>query len=92
MKELNYDVVVIGAGCAGISAAVAASRYCDNVLLAEKNGWLGGISTTVLDTMNGFYLLGEEARKGVKGIGDEIVERLMSAGQAFYRGNTYGCD
>ena len=48
MKELNYDVVVIGVGCAGISASVAASRYCDNVLLAEKNGWLGGISTTVL--------------------------------------------
>lgn len=89
-RKMYYDVVVIGAGCAGISAAVAAARYCNNVLLVEKNGWLGGISTTILDTMNGFYLPGADDKKVVRGIGDEIIERLMASGQAFYRGNTYG--
>ena len=82
--------MVIGAGCAGISAAIAAARYCDRVLLVEKNGWLGGISTTILDTMNGFYLPGADETKVVNGIGDEIIGRLMERKQAFYRGNTYG--
>ena len=43
--ELNYDIVVLGAGPAGIAAAVAAKRFGARVLLVDKNGVLGGMST-----------------------------------------------
>ena len=42
------DVLVIGGGCAGISAAVSAARHGSDVLLVEKNGFLGGMATAGL--------------------------------------------
>ena len=41
----NYDIVVIGAGPGGIAAAIAAARNGAHVLLAEKNGYVGGNMT-----------------------------------------------
>ena len=47
MNELKtkYDVIVAGAGIAGISAAVKASREGVTVLLIEHYGFVGGMST-----------------------------------------------
>ena len=90
MKTLDYDIAVIGAGCAGISAAVCAARLGKRVLLVEKSAQLGGISTAILDTMNGFYLPGEGNKKAVRGIGEEIETELLARKEAFYRDNTYG--
>lgn len=44
VKE-SYDVIVIGGGIAGVSAAVAASRNGVRVLLIEKQINLGGLAT-----------------------------------------------
>lgn len=41
----TYDVVVIGGGIAGISAAVRAGRLGASVLLVEHYGFVGGMST-----------------------------------------------
>ncbi len=41
----SYDVVVAGAGIAGISAAVKAARLGASVLLIEQYGFVGGMST-----------------------------------------------
>ncbi len=41
----EYDVIVIGAGIAGISAAVKAGRSGVSVLLVEQYGFVGGMST-----------------------------------------------
>jgi len=41
----SYDVVVVGGGIAGVSAAVAASRSGCSVLLIEKSIMLGGLAT-----------------------------------------------
>ena len=51
----HFDVVVVGSGSAGSSAAIAASRVGARVLLIEKLPFLGGHSTAVLDTFYGFY-------------------------------------
>jgi len=46
MKILSkYDVVVVGAGIAGISAAVKAGRTGASVILIEQYGFVGGMST-----------------------------------------------
>ena len=44
----KYDVTVIGAGFAGVSAAIAAARSGAKVLLIEKSNALGGAATNCL--------------------------------------------
>ncbi len=84
------DVLVVGGGCAGVIAAVAAARRGARVALAEREGTLGGISTGVLDTFYGFWTPGRAPRRVVDGIPGELVRQLGAAGAAFKRPNTYG--
>ena len=42
----NYDVVVVGSGPAGLSAAVSAARLNKKVALIERNGCIGGNLTS----------------------------------------------
>ncbi|MBE7037600.1 MAG: FAD-dependent oxidoreductase [Ruminococcaceae bacterium] len=48
IKKENYDVIVVGGGIAGVSAAVSASRGGASVLLIEKSILLGGLATSGL--------------------------------------------
>lgn len=47
MKTIQTDILVCGGGCAGIAAALAASRNGAKTLLIERAGFSGGIITTV---------------------------------------------
>jgi glycine/D-amino acid oxidase-like deaminating enzyme len=86
----SVDVLVVGAGSAGSTAAVAAARTGANTLLVDRFGFLGGTSTAVLDTFYAFYTPGSQPQKVVSGIPDEVVGRLTERGMAFERPNTYG--
>ncbi|HET6602369.1 MAG TPA: FAD-dependent oxidoreductase [Gaiella sp.] len=90
MSEERYDVLVVGAGSAGATAAIAAARTGARTLLVDRFGFLGGTSTAVLDTFYAFYTPGERPEKVVSGIPDEVVARLIERGMAFERPNTYG--
>lgn len=48
MSVKNYDVVVAGAGVAGIAAAIAASRQGAKTAIIEKQCLLGGLATSGL--------------------------------------------
>ena len=49
----RYDVIVIGSGAAGLTCANTLAQAGLRVLLAEKNGWLGGYSHGF--SKDGFY-------------------------------------
>ncbi|MFB7712377.1 FAD-dependent oxidoreductase [Streptomyces sp. NPDC056105] len=76
------DVIVVGGGPAGVSAAVAAARTGANVTLLERYSALGGLASggmvLVLDDM----INGNEIT--VTGIVDEYVERMAKLGLAVY--------
>jgi len=86
----NFDVVVVGSGSAGSSAAIAAARHGAETLLIEKLPFLGGNSTAVLDTFYGFYTPGEGAARVVAGVGDDVIAGLRGLGPVVERPNTYG--
>lgn len=86
----SYDVVVVGSGSAGSTAAIAAARNGARTLLIEKLPFLGGVSTAVLDTFYGFYTPGARAAKVVGGIPDDVVAGLRKLGPVVERPNTYG--
>ncbi|HSK36090.1 MAG TPA: FAD-dependent oxidoreductase [Actinomycetota bacterium] len=85
-----FDVVVVGSGSAGGTAAIAAARNGARTLLLEKLPFLGGVSTAVLDTFYGFYTPGSRARKVVGGVADDVVAGLRRLGPVLERPNTYG--
>ncbi len=89
---MNYeaDVIVAGAGSAGMLAAIAAARNGARTLLVDRAGFLGGTSTAVLDTMYAFYAPGERQEKVVSGIPDEVVNRVEAYDAVLRRPNTFG--
>ena len=93
-RQLNTlwdaDVVVVGSGSAGTTAAIAAARTGAKTLLVERFGFLGGTSTQVLDTFYGFYTPGSVAYKVVGGIPDDVVAGLRGYHAAFERPNSFG--
>jgi glycine/D-amino acid oxidase-like deaminating enzyme len=86
----RYQVVVVGAGSAGSSAAISAARSGARTLLVDRLGFLGGTSTAVLDTFYAFYTPTPTPERVVGGLGWEVVDRLVDAGVCFERPNTYG--
>lgn len=85
----SVDVLVIGAGAAGSTAAIAAAQTGARTMLVERYGYMGGTSTGVLDTFYGFYTPGV-AKKVVGGVPDRVVTELMGRKAAILRPNTYG--
>jgi len=86
----HFDLIVMGAGSAGASAAIAAARSGSKVLVIDRLPFIGGTSTAVLDTFYGFYTPGEKAKKIVGGIPDDVIDGLKSFGSMVERPNTYG--
>jgi glycine/D-amino acid oxidase-like deaminating enzyme len=84
------DVLVVGSGSAGATAAIAAAQQGVSVTLVERYGFPGGISTQVLDTFYGFYTPGDTPHKVVGGVPDAVVSALFERGLAIKRPNTYG--
>ena len=79
-EHLDFDVIVIGGGPAGTTAAIAAGRNGAKVLLVERFGALGGMLTTSgTGPMMSFHAGKTQV---VRGIPDEIVQRLAARGDS----------
>lgn len=75
---LSYDVVVIGGGPAGTTAAIAAARCGAKTLLVEQHGYLGGMLTMAGTGPQMTFHAGKT--QVVTGIPDEIVQRMVELG------------
>ena len=89
-RQYHTDILVIGSGSAGSTAAIAASVGNHKVTLVERYGFPGGTSTQMLDTFYGFFTPSEHPKKIVGGLPDKIVNTLNFSGNIFLRPNTYG--
>jgi len=75
------DVLVVGAGSAGIAAAIAAARRGADVLLVERYGFIGGLATFGL--INLLLTLDDGCgNQVVAGLCQEFVDRLSARGDA----------
>ena len=75
------DVLVVGAGSAGVSAALAAARRGADTWLVEKLGFVGGLATFGL--INLLLTLDDgEGHQVVAGQCQEFVDRLSALGAA----------
>lgn len=76
------DVLVVGGGPAGISAAVSAARNGASVTLVERYPYLGGLASggmvLVLDDMH------NDTEISVRGLAIEMIERMHAMDLAVY--------
>jgi hypothetical protein len=71
------DVLVCGAGLAGIGAAVAAARLGVEVMVLERNGFAGGFFTAIMGSaFDGFV----DERTGTPVVGGIVFEMLERMG------------
>lgn len=73
----EWDVVVCGAGPAGLCAAIAASRAGARCLLLERHGFAGGMSTAAL-VYPWMTFHDREGNRVIGGLAQEIVDRLWA--------------
>lgn len=79
----SADVVVVGGGPAGFAAGIAAARQGADVLVLERQYFLGGLFTGcgVTPIINMYSpVKGGEPVQAVKGICDELCQRLAAEG------------
>ena len=71
------DVLVCGAGLAGIGAAVAAARGGAKTMVVERNGFAGGFFTAIVGSaFDGFV----DERTGTPVVGGLVFEMLERMG------------
>jgi hypothetical protein len=83
----NFDVVIAGAGTAGVIAAIASARQGAKTIVIESKGYPGGTAVEGGTAIHSFYNLwkafpGVEKRQLVKGIPAEMIDRLTARGGA----------
>ena len=79
MSEKSYDVVVAGAGVAGVAAAVSAARQGAKTALIEKQCLLGGLATSGLIYVY-LPLCDGCGNQVIFGISEEMIRRSTEYG------------
>lgn len=81
--DREVDVVVIGAGGAGMSAAIAASDAGSSVLVLEKNEIVGGNTTRATGGLNAAKTPYQDANEMSQGEYDAIAKKLETVKEKY---------
>ncbi|MBE6032424.1 MAG: FAD-dependent oxidoreductase [Clostridiales bacterium] len=82
--SIKGDVCVVGAGVAGLTAAVEAARLGLKVILLDSSPHLGGQAyNSIIGTFCGFYSNGPDSHLLTKGLAEEMLTELRAAGGLF---------
>jgi hypothetical protein len=76
MKNLAYEVVVLGGGIAGALAAVASARTGAKTLVVEETGCLGGTLTNAGTGPMMTFHAGD--KQVIRGLGEELIARMKA--------------
>ena len=79
----SCDVLVVGGGAAGMSAAIAAARQGADTILVERYGYLGGLASGGLIVLL-LTLDDGDGHQVVAGQCQELVDRLAARNACFY--------
>src|SRR5437016_313890 len=86
VRRLAADIAVVGAGIAGISAALEAARLGRKVVLLDGLPTLGGQAVNaVIGTFCGLFSNGPKPYRFTHGIADGILRDLEAQGALHYR-------
>jgi succinate dehydrogenase/fumarate reductase flavoprotein subunit len=80
----NVDVLVVGGGPAGVSAAFSAARMGADTLIVEQFNCLGGVATAGGHGHTCLYSSWGDKTRIVGGVTDEIARRTVKAGFGVY--------
>jgi flavin-dependent dehydrogenase len=84
-QKVRADICVVGAGIAGVSAALEAARLGRKVVLADSLPALGGQAVnSLIGTFCGLFADGPDAYQFTHGIADDILRDLSAAGALHY--------
>ncbi len=78
-ETLDVDVVVVGAGGAGMSAAITAKQAGENVIILEKMPYVGGNTTKATGGMNAAETH-YQAEQGIEDSVQQFIDDTMEGG------------
>jgi hypothetical protein len=85
-QEVKADLCVVGAGIAGVSAALEAARLGCKVALVDGLPALGGQAVnSIIGTFCGLFSNGEKGYQLTHGLADDILRNLGAAGLLHFR-------
>jgi glycine/D-amino acid oxidase-like deaminating enzyme len=85
-RAIGADLCVLGAGIAGVSAALEAARLGARVVLAEGGMSLGGQSVAAqIGMFCGLFANGRRPPQVTRGVADDILRDLGAQGDLHYR-------
>jgi flavin-dependent dehydrogenase len=85
-RQVSAEICVLGAGIAGVSAALEAARLGRKVALVDGLPALGGQAVnSIIGTFCGLFANGTHGHQLTHGIADDILRELGAQGALYYR-------